>query len=253
MWKRRQSTDRQSTNRRSAGRPAGGRQVEDELAHEGDSATPQSTPTSGTITMLQVQKRNKERVNVYLDDVYAFAVSMNAALGLKKGQHLSAAETDALKQDGETDLAYQRAMRYLGMRPRSSAELVTYLKRKEYDESIIEVVVRRLHEREYLDDEAFARFWVDNRNRFRPRGAQALRYELRQKGVERETIEATLEDQDEDLAAWTAAEPKIGRWAELEKREFEQKLMAFLARRGFRFDVCRRAAEQAWEQLQEDA
>ena len=66
-------------------------------------------------------------------------------------------------------------------------------------------------------------------------------------------IDSTLEEQDEDGAAWTAVEGKLDRWAGLEKFEFEQKLMAFLARRGFRFDVCRRAAEQAWEQLQEEA
>jgi regulatory protein len=208
--------------------------------------------TSGVITLLQMQKRNKDRVNVFLDGEYALAVSLNTATTLKKGQRLSAAEVEELKQDGETDLAFQRALRYLGMRPRSSAEIVTYLRRKEYDEQIVEAVVRRLHEHHYLDDEAFARFWVDNRNRFRPRGGQALRYELRQKGVERETIESTLEEQDEDGAAWTAVEGKISRWAGLEKFEFEQKLMNFLARRGFRFDVCRRAATQAWQQVQDE-
>jgi regulatory protein len=208
--------------------------------------------TDGVITSLQMQKRNHDRVNVFLDGEYAFAVSLNAATTLKKGQRLSVAEVDALMQDGETDLAFQRALRYLGMRPRSSAEIVTYLKRKEYDEAIVEVVVRRLHEQGYLDDEAFARFWVENRNRFRPRGAQALRYELRQKGVERDTIDVTLEEQDEDGAAWAAVEGKMARWANLEKFEFEQKLMTFLARRGFRYDVCRRAATQAWEQLQEE-
>jgi regulatory protein len=206
----------------------------------------------GTITLLQMQKRNKERVNVFVDGEYAFAVGLNVALTLKKGQRLSAAEVEAFRQDGETDLAFQRAVRYLGMRPRSSAEIVAYLKRKEYDEQIVDVVVKRLHEQGYLDDEAFARFWVDNRNRFRPRGAQALRHELRQKGVERDTIESTLEDQDEDGAAWAAVEGKMGRWADLDKFEFEQKLMAFLARRGFRFDVCRRTAAHAWEQLQEE-
>lgn len=206
----------------------------------------------GTITLLQMQKRNKERVNVFVDGEYAFAVGLNVALTLKKGQRLSAVEVEAFRQDGETDLAFQRAVRYLGMRPRSSAEIVAYLKRKEYDEQIVDVVVKRLHEQGYLDDEAFARFWVDNRNRFRPRGAQALRHELRQKGVERDTIESTLEDQDEDGAAWAAVEGKMGRWADLDKFEFEQKLMAFLARRGFRFDVCRRTAAHAWEQLQEE-
>jgi regulatory protein len=206
---------------------------------------------TGEITALQMQKRNKERVNVFLDGEYAFAVSLTMAATLRKGQRLAAEDVAVLKEDGEVDLAYQRALRYLGMRPRSSAEIVTYLKRKEYDESIVDTVVNRLHKQGYLDDEAFARFWVENRNRFRPRGSQALRYELRQKGVERETIDSTLEEQDDDGAAWTAVEGKIGRWAELEKMEFEQKLMAFLARRGFRYDVCRRAATQAWQQVQE--
>ena len=211
-----------------------------------------ATAGSGTITLLQMQKRNKERVNVFLDGEYAFAIGLDVALTLKKGQRLSEAEVEAFRQDSEVDLALQRATRYLGMRPRSTAEIVGYLQRKEYDEQVVEVVVRRLHERGYLDDEAFARFWVDNRNRFRPRGAQALRHELRQKGVERDTIDATLEEQDEDSAAWAAAEARMGRWADLDKFEFEQKLMAFLARRGFRFDVCRRTAAQAWSQLREE-
>jgi regulatory protein len=222
------------------------------MKNKTDSQETKPKIASGTITLLQMQKRNKERVNVFLDGEYAFAVPLNAALTLKKGQRLSAAQVEEFRQDGEIDLAFQRSVRYLGMRPRSSAEIITYLKRKEYDEAIVEVVVRRLHEHGYLDDEAFARFWVENRNRFRPRGAQALRYELRQKGVERDTIDATLEEQDDDAAAWTAVEGRISRWEELDKFEFEQKLMAFLARRGFRFDVCRRTAAQAWEQLQEE-
>jgi regulatory protein len=206
---------------------------------------------AGIITALQLQKRNKERVNVFVDGEYAFAVSLTLATTLRKGQRLAAEDVAALKEDGEVDLAYQRALRYLSMRPRSSAEIVTYLKRKEYDESIVDTVVKRLHKQGYLDDEAFARFWVENRNRFRPRGSQALRYELRQKGVERETIDSTLEEQDDDGAAWAAVEGKLDRWTDLEKMEFEQKLMAFLARRGFRYDVCRRAAAQAWQQVQE--
>lgn len=207
---------------------------------------------SGTVTALQIQKRNKERVNVFLDGEYAFGVSLSIGLTLKRGQRLSASQIDALKEDDEGEVAFQRAVRYLGVRPRSSAEIALYLKRKEYDEKLVESVVLRLHEKGYLDDEAFAQYWVENRNRFRPRGAQALRQELRQKGVERETIDTALEEQDEDGAAWAALESKIDRWSDLEKMEFEQKAMGFLARRGFRFDVCRRTAAQGWAQLHEE-
>ncbi len=152
------------------------------MRNESKSHSSEATVTSGVITLLQMQKRNKDRVNVFLDGEYALAVSLNTATTLKKGQRLSAAEVEELKQDGETDLAFQRALRYLGMRPRSSAEIVTYLKRKEYDEQIVEAVVRRLHEHHYLDDEAFARFWVDNRNRFRPTRGASVTLRIETKG-----------------------------------------------------------------------
>ncbi len=206
---------------------------------------------SGVITAMQLQKRYTDRVSVFLDEEYAFAVSLTMASTLRKGQRLTEAEVEALQQEGLENLAYQRALRYLGTRPRSGAEIETYLKRKEYDEQVIGAVIVRLQENGYIDDDAFARFWIENRNRFRPKGAQALRYELRQKGIERETIEGALDEQDDESAAWAAVEGKIDRWSSLEKAEFDQKLIPFLARRGFRFDVCRRTAAQAWEQVQE--
>src|SRR5215204_6413590 len=110
-----------------------------------------ATKSSGIVTSLQMQKRNKDRVNVFLDEEFAFAIGLNEALTLKKGQILSAADVEAFRQAGESDLAFQRSVRYLGMRPRSSAEIVTYLKRKEVDETVVEDVVRRLHEKGYLD------------------------------------------------------------------------------------------------------
>ncbi len=64
----------------------------------------------------------------------------------------------------------------------------------------------------YLDDAAFSQFWIENRLRFRPRGATALRYELRQKGVDKETIDAELAELDEEEAAWNAVEQKLDRW-----------------------------------------
>jgi regulatory protein len=201
------------------------------------------------ITALQVQKHNKERVNVFLNGEYAFAVSLPAAAGLKKGQQLDAEQLAALKQEGVIDLAYQRAVRYLSLRPRSESEMASYLVGKEYSEEVVVAVVDRLRARGYVDDDAFARFWVENRTRFRPRGARALRYELRQKGVDRTTIDEALEEQDDDAAAWAAAESKIDRWQTLPREEFEKKLMGFLARRGFDYSVSRRMAERAWRQI----
>jgi regulatory protein len=201
------------------------------------------------ITALQVQKHNKERVNVFVDGQFAVAVSLEAALGLKKGQQLSPEQLAELQREGEVDLAYQRAVRYLSVRPRSESEMATYLRGKEIEDDVLAAVLARLRARGYVDDEAFARFWVENRTRFRPRGTRALRYELRQKGVDSPTIDEALQDQDEEALAQAAAEGKLARWQTLPREEFNKKLIGFLARRGFGYGVCRRVADAAWVRL----
>lgn len=204
------------------------------------------------ITALQMQKHNKERVSVFLDDEYAFSVGLAAAMQLRKGQKLTPAQIAVLQEEGVEDLAFQRAVRYLGMRPRSVAEVESYLQEKGYLEATVTAVLEKLRSHQYLDDEAFARFWIDNRNRFRPRGTPALRQELRQKGLERETIDAALDEQDDEQAAWVAAETKLDRWADLDKEEFDKKLMGHLARRGFSYAICRATTRRAWDQLHAD-
>ncbi|RIK57581.1 MAG: RecX family transcriptional regulator [Chloroflexi bacterium] len=214
-------------------------------------ATAGNAGAGNVITGLVIQQHSKERVNVFLDGEYAFAVGLDAALGLRKGQRLSAEQIAALKHEGEVDLAYQRSLRYLGIRPRSEQEMSTYLAGKGYAEEVTAAVLARLRARGYVDDAAFARYWVDSRTRFRPRGTRALRYELRQKGLDSPTIDEALEEQDEDAAAWAAAAPKAMRWAGLPREEFDKKLIGFLARRGFAYAICRRVAERAWQEYQE--
>lgn len=204
---------------------------------------------AGTITALQIQKRNKERVNVFIDGQFALAITALVAVSLKKGQYLSDGDIERLKDDDEVEKAYNQAIRFLGFRPRSQTEIERYLQDKGYAPEVVSHIVERLRQERYLDDEAFARFWLENRERFRPRGRQALRYELRQKGLDPEVIETTLADVDEEESAWAAIEGKIYRWKNLEEQEFKQKAMAFLSRRGFNYEVAGQAANRAWASL----
>lgn len=206
---------------------------------------------AGTITALQIQKRNKERVNVFIDGQFALALTAIAAASLRKGQLLSDAEIERLKADDELDKAYNSAVRYLGYRPRSQAEIERNLRDKGYAPEVTEHVIARLRQEQYLDDEAFAQFWLENRERFRPRGRQALRYEMKQKGLDPAVIESTLADLDEDESAWSAIEGKFYRWKSLEEQEFKQKVMAFLSRRGFNYETASGAANRAWASLNE--
>src|SRR5258707_3645985 len=114
---------------------------------------------AGTITALEVQRNNKERVNVYLDGEFAFGLTMIEAARLRKGQQLSDAEIAALKSTDSAQQAYERAVRFLGQRPRSTAEVRHNLTDKEIDASLIDEVITRLEGQGYLDDTAFAPYW----------------------------------------------------------------------------------------------
>jgi regulatory protein len=206
---------------------------------------------AGTISQMQQQKNNLERVSVFIDGEFAFGVSIDAAARLAKGQFLSDADIAALLTNDEHDRAYQSALHFLGSRPRSMAEVQRNLQEKGFDEDSVAATIARLVEHHYLNDEEFARYWLENRSRFRPRSAKAIRYELRQKGVDREAIEAALEGMDEDDAAWDAAVSKLDRWRNLPEDEFQHKLSGFLARRGFSFDTVRRTVQRAWMTIQE--
>ena len=204
---------------------------------------------AGKITALKLQKRDKERVNVFLDDVYAFAVTVVVAARLRKGQYLSDEEIAALKLGDERDKAFHRAIRLLAMRPRSQAEVVRYLRDKGYTEEVVEDVVKRLLEQQYLDDEAFARFWLEDRERFRPKGERALRYELRQKGIADHIIDPLVADLDEEAAAWAALEKKLYQWRSVTKDGLKRKVISFLSRRGFNYEIANNAFRRACETL----
>ncbi len=202
---------------------------------------------AGTITALKVQKRNKERVNVFIDDQFALAVTVLAALNLRKGQYLSDVEIENLRHGDERDKAYNHSVRFLSFRPRSRQEIVRYLRDKGYVGSAIDDTLDRLIEQQYVDDQAFAQFWLENREQHRPRGERALRYELRQKGIADTVINKVLADLDEDELAWRAVENKLHYWKNLTAEALKKKMFGYLTRRGFGYDVARRTYDRALE------
>jgi regulatory protein len=204
------------------------------------------------ITRLETQKRNVQRVNVYIDEVYAFSLSLDEAARLRKGQSLSDAEIAALRGDDEVARAVERATRFLAGRPRSTHEVRQSLARKDVPPPVIELALDRLRALGYLDDPAFAEFWVSNRRQFKPLSARALRYELRQKGITNDIIDDVLEAQDEDDDAYRAAQAQVRRVRATDRAELRHKLMMFLARRGFSPRVSRDAVTRLLDELDAD-
>jgi regulatory protein len=138
------------------------------------------------------------------------------------------------------DGAYDAAVRYLANRPRSVAEIRRHLRSKRFSEAAVDRAVDQLRAQRYIDDEAFARYWVDQRERFRPKGDRALVDELLDKGVPRETIAVALGERDPEAEIKQAREAVrrvSARWQTLDERERKRKMHAYLAARGFSYDT----------------
>lgn len=207
-----------------------------------------------TITALTVQKRNQQRVNVYLDGEYAFGLSRIVAAWLRVGQVIGDEKIELLKAEDEREVAFQQAVRYLSYRPRSEAEVRQQLESQNLSEQAIQDAVERLARNGLLDDNRFARNWVENRSEFRPRSRRALAFELRRLGVSPQVIESSLEGIDENELAYQAGLKQVRKYQRLDWQNFRQKMIAFLARRGFSYEVSNPVAARLWtEQHQNDA
>nr|MBC7244547.1 RecX family transcriptional regulator [Chloroflexota bacterium] len=200
------------------------------------------------ITALKLQKKNRQRVNVYLDGQYAFALQAIVAASLKVGQTLSPEEINQLQQRDAVEVAYERALDFLRYRPRSRAEVETYLQRHQVTAPILQSVMERLLDAGLLDDEAFARYWVENRESFRPRGQRSLRFELRRKGVSDAIVEEAIEEIDEAESAYRAGRDRARQLSRLDYQGFCRRLSGFLQRRGFDYDVVKETVNRLWQE-----
>lgn len=205
------------------------------------------------ITSLQVQKKNPDRVSIYLDEEFAFGVSRIVAAWLQVGQELSEEKIAELQEQETKEAALQKALLLLSYRPRSETEIRQKMSRAGFDPEVIAKVLDRLRETGLVRDESFAREWVENRSALRPRSRKMLAYELRQKGVAEEAIEQALEttSEDEDLAL-QAARRYAHKLSAAEWQEFHRRLASFLARRGFAYETAKTVVRQVWNDLRSE-
>jgi regulatory protein len=141
------------------------------------------------------------------------------------------------------------ALRFLAQRPRSEHEVRERLRRAGIEHSAVEATLAQLRQHRLVDDAAFAQYWVEQRQTFKPRGARLLRAELRQHGVESATAETAAETTQDSSAqdAYRAAERRARQLAACgaaDERTFKTKLASFLQRRGFDWDTISPTVER---------
>lgn len=201
------------------------------------------------ITRLAAQKKNHQRVNVYLDGEFAFGLSRITAAWLQVGQEISDEKIGELRNKDGIEVAYQKALKFLSYRPRSEQEVRQNLAKHDVIGDNQDRVIERLQYNGYIDDQKFAQIWVENRSEHRPRSKRMLAYELRQHGIEQNTIDQILDGFDECDLAQRAASKQIHKYEKLEWVDFQKKLLNYLSRRGFNYQTSKLIVDHTWEEL----
>lgn len=206
------------------------------------------------ITSISVQQRDKNRVNVSVDGKYRFSLDFTQLLelGVKVGAEFTEAELTELENESQFGKLYMRALEYSLMRPHSKYELSQYLYRKTRDtltktgsvkkgvsKALTERVFDRIIEKGYVNDEAFSRFWIENRQLRKGISKRKLQAELASKGVDRSIVESLLSETER------TDEEEILKIIEKKAKKYndDQKLTAYLARQGFGYDDIKQAIE----------
>ena len=195
------------------------------------------------ITRIEGQKKKKNRFSVYLDDAFAFGLNVAtlAEFNLKEGDLLTDDRiADILRSEGKKQIK-ESAFRYLAGRAHSEKELRTKLRRKQYDETLIDQIIVELKQAKFIDDRGLALTFARSRMVSKPMGERLLRQELWQKGLAEKLIDHTIkeiyaETSQEDVAL-QLLEKRRPRYKNLAQKEQKKRLYDFLVSRGFGWDV----------------
>jgi regulatory protein len=196
------------------------------------------------ITKITQQQKQRDRYSIFVDEKYSFSLSEGALLDSKlaSGQELTTEQVEDYKKLSSDDKLYNRALRYIAMRPRSVWEIKTYLERKGSPAPLIEQITNKLLDLGLLDDRKFAQMFVHDRTLLRPTSRRKMLAELRKKRLPEEVIQITLEEELIDEQA--ALREIIAKKRQLSKfRDDNLKLMQFLARQGFNYSDIKAALQ----------
>jgi regulatory protein len=195
------------------------------------------------ITKIERQKRYHKKVNIYLDDEFAFGIHEDVLMKfqLRKGDPINNDTLEQIQSSEEFNLAKEKALRLIGYRARSEKEIRMKLREQQFRPATIDEVIEHLKKLAIIDDNKFAQAFVNDTLLRKPTGKAMLRYQLRLKGIDTQTINemlrVTFEKQDEEMLALDAAKKLLARYrssrkaTELEKQQ--RRIAGFLSRRGF--------------------
>ena len=209
------------------------------------------------ITKIELQKRNKDRVNIYLDNEYAFSISMELVYkeSLKPKMEI---DVERLKDiaDKEGYLKCKNtALRIIERSFKTEKEIRDKLKEKEYTDNQIEKTIEFLREYNFINDESYAKAYINDK--LASRGRQKIKYDLIKKGVDRNLIDEKLsciDSDDEKNTAFNLAKKKYNsiKKSESDTYKLSGKLYRFLMSKGYNYELVKDVVKEVMNAYEED-
>lgn len=205
------------------------------------------------VTQVEPQKRHSNRFNIYLDGEFAFGADEDLVVEqrLVVGKEISKENLDKLLYEAQVGKLMERIYTLFNLRLRSEKEVRDYLKRLNFKRRVkdqeevslkaMDLVIDKLKRKNLIDDEVFAKAWVEARSK--KKGPRAIQAELFKKGIAKEIIEVEtrgqLSDKSQQQTAAMILERKLKAWKNLPALELKKKAIEFLLRRGFDYSLSR--------------
>ena len=194
------------------------------------------------ITAIKAQIKTEERVSIFVDGKYSFSLSLDQLLQekIRKNDEIDEIRIKQLKKLSDEGKLKQRALEWIMGRPHSTRELRDYLYRKKAEKDLTESIIEEFTIKKYLNDENFARWFVDLRKR-KHKSIREITYELQSKGVSPVTIQSILMNEDKDDKE--ALNLLVNKLSQRSRYQNEQKLKTYLLSKGFSYGDIKEVLE----------
>ena len=214
------------------------------------SSSKEETPTGGssTITAIKPAVKNENRVNIFIDEKFAFSLDISQVVDfkLKVGKSLSKTELEKLKKASNFGKLYQRTLEWVLSRPHSVRETRDYLKKKQFNkkeygitDEDIEKIIEKLEGKKYLDDQKFAEYYIENRFQKKGISGKRLKLELSKKGISTAFIESAFAAVPRDEAE------EIKKVIDKKRARYDdEKLIQYLVRQGFDYQLVKSLVDE---------
>lgn len=205
------------------------------------------------ITKIEIQKRNKERVNLFLDGEYAFSLSAELVYkeGLKINAEIDSEKLKTLAEHESLIRCKESALRIIERSYKTEKEMRDKLKLKGYEDNSINKSVEFLKEYNFINDRNYTKAFISDK--LNSAGSQKIKYTLMQKGINKEIIDeelCKLNQDNEKNAAFNIAKKKfdIIKKKESDNYKISGKLYRYLVSKGYGYDVVSDVVKEVMSQ-----